>query len=133
MRRLILLVSAGLLSAGLTPGVRADVVRLHYVPAGAGGSALALQAGEWQPWRGSSRRQPYTCPLQPTHLVTFRHPCTGALVTVPMRLPPDSQPRVEHVGDRVVFNYGSYTVEAQFFPDGSLDVLYNGGPGRRAL
>jgi hypothetical protein len=29
--------------------------------------------------------------------------------------------------NRVVYNYGSYTVEVQFLPDGSANVVYNSG------
>jgi hypothetical protein len=125
----------GLAAAGRT---RADVVRYHYPPAGPGCQTVLSPGpggpvGERQPWRGSARRDPVGPPPQPTHLVTFRHPYTGGLVTVPMTLPADSTPRIEHVGDRVVFNYGSYTVEAEFFADGSVDVIYNGGLFRRAF
>jgi hypothetical protein len=47
-------------------------------------------------------------------------------VTVPLCLP-EGTPRVEHVRDRIVYNYGSYTVEVRFLPDGSVDVLYSSG------
>ena len=47
-------------------------------------------------------------------------------ITVPLALP-DSTPRMEYVRDRVVYNYGDYTVEVQFLPDGSADVFYDSG------
>jgi hypothetical protein len=103
----------------------ADVVRYHFTPADLA-SQTCCPAGVWQPWRGSSRREPYTGQLRPTHLVTFRSPYTGGNVIVPLALPDDT-PRVEHVGDRILFNYGGYTVETQFFADGSVDVLYDSG------
>jgi hypothetical protein len=127
------IVFAGLLAGAAGPA-RADVLRYHYTPADVTGH-VALKPGplatpgEWQPFRGSSRREPYLKPLQPTQLVTFRHPYTGGLVTVPLALPDDT-PRIEHVRDRIVFNYGSYTVAVQFFPDGSVDAIYNSGPFR---
>jgi hypothetical protein len=129
MHRLSFLTFAALLLTSLA--ARADVVRYHFVPAAPGTNvALKPGPGEWRPFRGSSRCAPYLRELRPTHLVTFRHPYTGGLVTVPMALLPDT-PRIEHVGSSVVFNYGSYTIEAAFFPDGSVDVIYNSGPGRR--
>ena len=70
--------------------------------------------------------KPYTSNYQPNRLVTFRHPYTSRNVTVPMKLP-DSTPRIEHISDRVRFNYGSYSVEARFLPDGAVDVVYNSG------
>jgi hypothetical protein len=110
---------------------QADVVRVHFGPADSSGQATFKMAAdgaqaEWQPWRGSSRRQPYTGNLRPTHMVTFRHAYTGQNVHVPLALP-EGTPRIEHVRNRVVFNYGSYTVEVQFFSDGSLDAIYNSG------
>jgi hypothetical protein len=129
MKRIAFLSVTTLLLA--LPVVRADVVRYHFVPA-APGTVVALKPGpaEWQPFRGSARRAPYPYELRPTHLVTFRHPYTGGLVTVPMALLPD-EPRIEHVRNRIVFNYGSYTIEVEFFPDGSVDVIYNSGLSRR--
>jgi hypothetical protein len=62
-------------------------------------------------------------------VVTLRHYYTGQFVSVPMRLPPDT-PLIQHRYNRTVFNYGSYSVEAVFLPDGSVDVVYNSGPFR---
>jgi hypothetical protein len=73
--------------------------------------------------------EPFTCQFRPTQVVTLRHYYTGQLVSVPMRLPPDT-PLVQHRSNRTIFNYGSYSVEAVFLPDGSVDVVYNSGPFR---
>ena len=106
-------------------------VRYHYVPTdgcdtttltpGGAGSA----AGERVNWFGSVR-QAYDCPPRPTCRVAFRHPYTGRTVTVPLAMP-GGTPRIEHVRNRIVFNYGSDTIEVRFLPDGSLDVIYNSG------
>jgi hypothetical protein len=63
---------------------------------------------------------------RPTHLVTFRHPATGREVTVPMAFP-EGTPRVEYAPGRVVYNYGSYTVAAHFYRDGTVEVVYDSG------
>jgi hypothetical protein len=34
---------------------------------------------------------------------------------------------MEYVGHRVIFNYGSDTVQVQFWSDGSVDVVYTTG------
>ena len=34
---------------------------------------------------------------------------------------------MEYVGDRVVYNYGNYTVEVHFVKDGSAEVIYDSG------
>jgi hypothetical protein len=39
---------------------------------------------------------------------------------------------MEHVRDRVIYNYSGYTITAQFFPDGSADVVYDSGLFRAA-
>jgi hypothetical protein len=108
----------------------AEQLRLHYVPTGAGGNVM-LQAGPSGPpgertnffgaVRESSNRG-----LRPNYLVTFRHLYTGQLVTVPVTFP-EGTPRLEYRANRVIYNYGSYTVEASFNPDGSVDMLYNSG------
>ena len=56
----------------------------------------------------------------------------GRNVTVPIRMP-EGQPRLEHRADRIVYNYGDYTIEARFLTDGSVDVVYNTGTFGRAL
>jgi hypothetical protein len=71
-------------------------------------------------------RQPYNCQPRPTHLVTFVHPFTHQQITVPLAFP-EGTPRLEYRRDRVIYNYGSYTVEALFLRDGSVDVIYDSG------
>jgi hypothetical protein len=44
---------------------------------------------------------------------------------------PDGTPVIEHVRQRIVYNYGSYTVEVRFLPEGAVDVIYNSGLLRR--
>jgi hypothetical protein len=137
MRQPRLYLLLGLVLLLRTAPSSAEVVRFHYVPVAPGQQTLLKPAwdgslGERQPWRGAPPRGAYPFFLRPTHLVTVVHPYTGNTLQVPLALPEDT-PRIEHVRNRLVFNYGSYTVELQFFPDGSLDVLYNAGPGRRAF
>lgn len=124
------LLTAALLLGTAGPGA-AGQVRFRYVPVDArGNTTLAPPApgagpGERVRWFGAVR-QPYDRQPRPTHLVTFRHPFTNRDVTVPLSFP-EGTPRLEYRPDRVIYNYGSYTVEAQFFPDGAVDVVYDGG------
>ena len=102
-----------------------------YVPADASGGTKQVPIG---PGNALGERvvglglrpQPVNEPYRPTHMVTFRHPYNGQNVTVPLKLP-DSTPRMEHRGNRIIYNYGSYTVEAHFLPDGAVETLYNSG------
>jgi hypothetical protein len=115
------------LGAGQT---RAARIRYHYVPAGPGACAQLDTArgapGERLTWRGSW--EPYNCPPQfPTAQVTFRHPCTGQPLTLPLHLPTDSTPRMEYRPDRVVYDYGTGSVQVLFLPDGSAYVIYEDG------
>jgi hypothetical protein len=109
----------------------ADSVRFHFVPAaeqggmaqvatGPGGAPGELRTGL------SGTPKPFPYAFKANRMVTFRHPYTSKNVTLPLKLP-DSTPRVEHIGDRVRFNYGSYYVESRFRPDGSADVIYSSG------
>ncbi len=113
------------------PPAAAGRLRFHYVPVDVAGNTSLAPAGPAAPvgeeltWLGAVRRPSVNQP-RPTHLVTFRHPYTGRDVTVPMSFP-EGTPQVEHRPGRVVYNYGSYTVEAHFFRDGSVDVVYNSG------
>jgi hypothetical protein len=111
----------------------AEQLRFHYVPVDAAGNTTLQPngcggAGERLNVLGTSR--PDNGQPRPTHLVTFRHPWTARNVTVPMTFP-EGTPRLEYRAARVIFNYGSYTVEAQFFRDGSVDVVYDSGLLRR--
>ena len=112
----------------------AGQLRYHFVPANSYG-VTALKpaetggAGEKALLMGLVREADGRLP-QPTHYVTFRHPYTLAPVTVPMTFPLGT-PRLEHTPTRIVYNYGSYAVEARFQPDGSVDVIYDTGFLRR--
>ena len=121
-----------LLTVALVPSwAAAEQVRFHFVPVDAYGRvclqpALASgTAGEYLTWLGTVS-QPSPAPPRPTHLDTFRHPCTGLTLTVPICFP-EGSPRLEYRSSRIIYNYGSYTVEAHFLPDGSVDILYNSG------
>jgi hypothetical protein len=128
-RRLVL----GALAWGLLSSSegRAEQVRFRFVPTDAKGNLTQIAAGPngalGERLRGlglTAEAYPYA--LRPNQLVTFRHPFTGANVTVPLRLPTDT-PRLEHASDRISFNYGSYFVQARFFQDGSVETIYNSG------
>jgi hypothetical protein len=113
------------------PPAAAGRLRFHYVPVDVAGNTSLARAGPVAPvgeeltWLGAVRRPSLNQP-RPTHLVTFRHPYTGREISVPMSFP-EGTPQIEHRLGRVVYNYGSYTVEAHFFRDGSVDVVYNSG------
>jgi hypothetical protein len=59
-------------------------------------------------------------------MVTFWHPYSRQYVKVPLSFPLGT-PRIEYRYDTVIFNYGSYTVEAHFLRDGSVETVYNNG------
>jgi len=109
----------------------AEQVRFHYVPVNACGTLAQSPAGP-NGALGERRTglgyvpEPFYQTFRPNQMVTIVHPYHGRTVSVPLTLP-QSAPRVEHRSDRVVFNYGSYTTEVRFFPDGSVDVIYNSG------
>ena len=117
-------VAGSLLLAAAQPA-HAARVRYHFTAeSGCGGCLRPPEAGQRLSLTGW---QAYTCPPpRATHLVSFRHPCTGQTVTVPLALAA-STPRMEYTRDRVIYNYGSDTVEVRFLPDGSADVIYDSG------
>jgi hypothetical protein len=120
---------AGLLWA--SPTARAEIVRFHYVPEAANGVTVmrpSVPCGERVAFFGRAC-EPYCGKLTPNCVVTFCHAYTGQKVNVPMALP-EGTPTVQHVFNRVVYAYTSYTVQAVFRPDGSVDVVYNSGPLR---
>jgi hypothetical protein len=106
-------------------------IRFHYAPNNACGSTAlkpggpCCSPGERVAWFGMYR-EAYNCEPRATHVVTFYHPFIGRNVSVPMAFP-EGTPRIEYRSNRVIYNYGSYTVEAHFFPDGSVDTVYNTG------
>jgi hypothetical protein len=108
---------------------RADSVRFRFapadggltqVPAGPDGTLGELRNGL------QTTAKPYVGNFTPNRMVTFLHPYTNRNVVVPMKLP-DGTPRIEHIAERIRFNYGSYYIEARFLPEGGVDVVYNSG------
>src|SRR5262245_23873070 len=94
----------------------AERARFHYAPTGpcgalqlqpAGDGAAGDRVGSFGKARGNVCEPP-----QPTCCKTFKHACTGQDVTVPLALPCGT-PVIEHVRQRIVYNYGSYTVEVR--------------------
>ncbi|HKI32239.1 MAG TPA: hypothetical protein VKA46_10250 [Gemmataceae bacterium] len=120
-------VAAVVVGACLATAQPADAARLryHFAPDPGGNGCLKTpSAGERLTLTGW---EPYNCPPpRATQLVSFRHPCTGQTVTVPLALPL-STPRMEYTRERVIYNYGSDTVELRFQKDGSADVMYDSG------
>ncbi len=109
----------------LAQPARAARIRFHFAyEPGSNGCLRAPAAGERFTLTGW---KPYNCPPpRATQQVSFRHPCTGQTVTIPLALP-TSIPRMEYSRDRVTYDYGSDTVEVRFSPDGSADVVYDSG------
>lgn len=128
-RRLIVFL---VLLCGVSPSrAAAEQVRFRFVPSSQPGVLVQVPAGPGgalgeRRATALSAPQPYNAAVRPNQMVTFRHPFTGGNVTVPLRLP-DSTPLIQHRPDRVIFNYGSYAVEARFLRDGSVEVVYNSG------
>lgn len=106
-------------------------VRFHYVPVDANGNTALQPAGAGGTvgvrvrWLEAVQETYHNQP-RPTHLVTFRHPYSGRAISVPLAFPPGT-PRLGYTRTRVIYNYGSYTVEALFLRDGSVDIIYNSG------
>ncbi len=129
-RRLTVVAAAALLSISSRPAGAAQV-RFHYAPSDLCGNTVLKpgsscgSTGERVAWFGAYRAA-YNCQPRATHVVTFFHPFTGQNVSVPLAFP-EGTPRIEYRGNRIIYNYGSYTVEAHFFPDGSVDAVYNTG------
>ncbi len=108
----------------------AEVVRYRYAPKDACGYTALVPGpngapGERSAWVGGPT-EPFTRPLTPTHMVTFRHPASNQNVVVPFTFP-QGIPRIETRADRIIYNWGSYQVQARFLPDGSVEALYNSG------
>ena len=109
----------------------AEQIRYRFIPVDPCGTLKQVAAGP-DGTVGEHRRifgakpLPYPFAVQPNQVVTFRHPFNGRNVTVPLRLPA-GQPRIDTFTDRIVYVHGDYTTEVRFFPDGSVDVVYNSG------
>ena len=110
--------------------VSADSVRFRFAPVGAEGTMTQVAVGPdgaiGELRTGVGAVKAYPGAFRTNRMVAFRHPYTSQNVTVPMKLP-ENTPQVEHISDRIRFNYGSYYVEARFLPDGAVDVIYNSG------
>jgi len=106
----------------------AAIAVFHFVPVNGTGAVQLVPAPSGAPADRLSvlGRNPYCCPPTPTCVVPFCHPYTSVTLNIPLALP-DSTPQMMHRRDRVIYNYGSYTVTVHFLPDGSVDVIYNSG------
>jgi hypothetical protein len=109
---------------------RAEVVRYRYVAKDPAGNAVLVAGPNGAPGSRSAflggPAEPFSRVPAPTHMVTFLHPVSKHNIIVPMTFP-QGTPRIEHRGDRVIYNWGSYQVHARFLPDGSVETLYNSG------
>lgn len=119
----VLAVTVALVAGDVAP---AAIARFHFVPV----NGCTVQH---VPYHGAPAekitifgRGPYECPPPPTCTVTFCHPYSGAKLAIPLALP-DATPQMVHRRDRIMYNYGTYTVTVHFLPDGSVDVIYNSG------
>lgn len=132
------------LGNGLTPAVaallillntgtaRAERLRYHYVPASDNAPMTLAPSAFGTPGvrvtlRGScaDNRQPPCA----TCVKTFRHPCTGQIVNVPVNLP--GNPSIYNKTNAVLYDYSDNFVEVRFLPDGTVDVIYGSGLFRR--
>lgn len=119
---------AALIVTGTAGTAEAARARFHYVPADAAGT-MRLQPsplgspGERVTLFGTS---PYNCVVRTNCVKSFRHPCTGQTVQVPLYMPYDI-PVIYHHPDRVVYTYTSDFIEVRFLPDGSVYVSYSSG------
>lgn len=128
MFRVVLAVLGLLLLAG--PRLTAEQVRFRYLPTSPDGSTSLYRGSDGAPgvrrsWYGGAASA-YPQEVRATHMVTFRHPYTGQNVSVPITFP-DGTPRIEYAGDRIIYNYGAYTVTSRFLSDGTVEVIYNSG------
>lgn len=109
----------------------AEMVRFRFIPVDACGTmaqvAIGPEGAIGEQFTGfGAIARPYHRTFRPNQMVTFRHPYNGRNVTVPLTLP-QGAPRLEYRYDSIVYNYGSYVVEARFLPDGAVDIVYNSG------
>jgi hypothetical protein len=133
--RVIGVLAGAALLVGLARPAHAERVRFHYTPNQICANAPAVSTGpgvvgERLTLFGGT--EPFACQMRPNHVATFRHYYTGQSVSVPLRLPEDI-PLMQHRANRTIYNYGSYSVEVVFLPDGSVDVVYNTGTFGRAI
>jgi hypothetical protein len=128
-RRNVRILTALLLLLEGSPALAARV-RCHFTPIDANGNTT-LRPGDVSgyeprpPVLGIQRSVPGP-PPGTTFLITFWHNLSSRYVTVPVTLP-EGTPTIEHMRNRIIYNYGSYTVGVRFLPDGSVDVIYDSG------
>jgi hypothetical protein len=84
----------------------------------AAGSGERLTLTGWKPYNFP--------PPRATQIVSFAPPNSTQAVFIPLALP-SSTPRMEYIRGRVIYNYGSDTVEVRFLKDGSAEVIYDSG------
>ena len=117
------------LAAALTAIGTAEAARLryHYVPGGADGVMSLAPSSFGTPGvritlRGScpDNREP-----RATCVKTFRHPCSGQMVNVPLNLP--GNPKIYYKTNAVLYDYSGDFVEVRFLTDGSVEVIYSTG------
>ena len=120
---------AGLAVMLSSTSANAAWLRFHYVPM-EGTSKLVLKPNEFSGAPGEvislSGRRPWSQPPRITCTMAFYHAYSGRTITVPLALP-EGTPNIEHRQNRVIYNYGSYSVQIHFLSDASVDVLYNSG------
>ncbi len=121
-------VGALLLMMACCGPARAARVQVHYAPDASGNMTGTQTTSNSISFFGGP--PPVTAPVQPNQIVRFRHPATGATVNVPLALP-EGTPKMRYRSNRVVYDYGSDTVEVRFLNDGTVDVIYNSGFLRR--
>jgi hypothetical protein len=114
------------------PAGRAEAarVRYHYVPGSPGSTCLQLDTSAGAPGQRLTWRmgwEPFNCPPpRPTNQITYRHPCTGQAVTVPIALGLGT-PLVYYRNNVVVYDYTTDSVQVKFEPDGTVFVIYDSG------
>jgi hypothetical protein len=123
-------VAAVIIVLAAAGSAQAARLRYHYIAMDERGTTIVQPIAQGSPgerltW--SLRWEPYNCPPpRATCMVTFTQPYTGRPLVLPLGLPPDV-PRMEYRTNRVVYDYGSDTVEVHFLTNGSADVIYTSG------
>jgi hypothetical protein len=110
--------------------LQAAWLKIHYGPESVCPSPTPVPPGAVGPtdmrWY-SALKPPRGEVPQPNQTVKFTHTYTGQVVAVPLALPPFWTPVILHARNRIIYNYGSYSVHIRFLPDGSVDVIYSSG------
>jgi len=118
---------AGLLTAAVTSGARADDTDFRYVRPYGGRvmssrprDSFAFIGDQVYPLTGNP---PSQAPA-PNSWLNFRHPYTLSYVTVPVNLPA-GMPKIGPRSDPMIYDYGLLAVVIHFVRDGSVNVSYN--------